>query len=90
MQLSSGRPRGDKEFVVGKTVATSRGKVVYRNKLIELIQYYPSTGKVHPEPILIVPAGSWNTTSSTCPAKFAGEVPDRSGLHRVHDLLAQS
>ena len=54
--LSSGRPPGDKEFVVGKTVATSRGKVVYRNKLIELIQYYPSTGKVHPEPILIVPA----------------------------------
>lgn len=54
--LSSGRPPGDKEFVLGKTVATSRGKVVYRNKLIELIQYYPSTGKVHPEPILIVPA----------------------------------
>ncbi len=53
---SSNRAQGDKEFVVGKTVATSRGKVVYRNKLIELIQYYPSTGKVHPEPILIVPA----------------------------------
>ncbi len=56
MLLSSDRAQGDKEFVVGKTVATSRGKVVYRNKLIELIQYYPSTGKVHPEPILIVPA----------------------------------
>ena len=55
-QLSSGESQGDKEFVVGKTVATSRGKVVYRNELIELIQYYPSTGKVHPEPILIVPA----------------------------------
>ncbi|OIQ77249.1 poly-beta-hydroxybutyrate polymerase [mine drainage metagenome] len=54
--LSPGRPQGNKEFAVGKTVATSRGKVVYRNKLIELIQYYPSTGKVHPEPILIVPA----------------------------------
>jgi polyhydroxyalkanoate synthase subunit PhaC len=53
--LASGKPQ-DGEFVVGKTVATSRGKVVYRNKLIELIQYYPTTGKVHPEPILIVPA----------------------------------
>jgi polyhydroxyalkanoate synthase len=44
------------DFVVGETVATSRGKVVFRNELIELIQYYPTTEKVHPEPILIVPA----------------------------------
>ena len=44
------------DFVVGKTVATSRGKVVYRNDLIELIQYYPTTEKVHPEPVLIAPA----------------------------------
>jgi polyhydroxyalkanoate synthase len=58
MRLLSGgkQPGGDQEFVVGETVATSRGKVVYRNKLIELIQYHPSTNKVHPEPILIVPA----------------------------------
>jgi len=54
--LSSGRAQGDNEFVVGKTVATSRGKVVYRNRLIELIQYYPTSEKVHPEPILMVPA----------------------------------
>ena len=54
--LSPDKPQGDNEFVIGKTVAASRGKVVFRNKLIELIQYYPTTGKVHPEPILVVPA----------------------------------
>jgi polyhydroxyalkanoate synthase len=55
--LSAGKqPAKDQDFVVGETVATSGGKVVFRNELIELIQYYPTTGKVHPEPILIVPA----------------------------------
>jgi polyhydroxyalkanoate synthase len=54
--LSAGKAASDKDFIVGETVATSPGKVVFRNELIELIQYYPSTGKVHPEPILIVPA----------------------------------
>ena len=55
--LSDGGQADDSnDFVVGERVATSRGKVVYRNELIELIQYYPTTEKVHPEPILIVPA----------------------------------
>ena len=55
--LSGGKASADSDdFVVGKNVATSRGKVVLRNELIELIQYYPVTEKVHPEPILIVPA----------------------------------
>jgi poly[(R)-3-hydroxyalkanoate] polymerase subunit PhaC len=54
--LAAGKPAEDDEFVVGKTVATAHGKVVFRNELIELIQYYPTTGKVRPEPILIVPA----------------------------------
>ena len=38
------------DFIVGETVATSRGKVVFRNELIELIQYDPITENVHPEP----------------------------------------
>ncbi len=47
---------GTENFVVGRDVAITPGKVVYRNALIELIQYTHTTEKVHPEPILIVPA----------------------------------
>ncbi|RXH19473.1 alpha/beta fold hydrolase [Bradyrhizobium guangzhouense] len=54
--LLAAKPVGNDQFVVGRTVAASPGKVVYRNALIELIQYFPTTAKVRPEPILIVPA----------------------------------
>jgi polyhydroxyalkanoate synthase subunit PhaC len=49
-------PVGTEAYQPGRDVAVTPGKVIYRNRLIELIQYAPVTGRAHAEPILIVPA----------------------------------
>jgi len=52
----SGAPSGRNGLTVGRDLAITPGKVVFRNEVMELLQYAPATSKVRPEPVLVVPA----------------------------------
>lgn len=42
-------------FVLGENIATTPGQVVYRNRMLELIQFAPATEQVHAIPLVIFP-----------------------------------
>src|SRR6202044_3465493 len=44
-------------FEVGRNLATTPGKVIFQNDLMQLLQYAPSTATVRKRPLLIVPPG---------------------------------
>jgi polyhydroxyalkanoate synthase subunit PhaC len=54
--INGKKPVGAERFIVARDVAKTPGKVVFRDRLLELIQYAPTTAQVRPEPILIIPA----------------------------------
>lgn len=42
-------------FELGKNIAMTKGQVVHQNDMMQLIQYEPTTDKVHKTPLLIIP-----------------------------------
>lgn len=55
-KLTGSPPAGVENFIPGKQVAITKGKIIFKNHLIELIQYEAQTKTVYKEPVLMLPA----------------------------------
>ncbi|SMX42175.1 PHA/PHB synthase family protein [Maliponia aquimaris] len=42
-------------FEIGENIATAQGEVIYRNRMMEVIQYSPTTDEVHETPVVLFP-----------------------------------
>ena len=45
----------DEAFTLGENIATTPGKVIYQNDLIQLLQYAPATDTTYKRPLLVIP-----------------------------------